>query len=339
MAHNIVTDGALRDRVLIEGDKGWHGLGEDRKSISAKDVREAFPWDWQMDDLLLPNGNKVDGFKAVTSEGNAVGVVGDSYTMIGIDDVVSLAEDIILQHGTGRIVSAGTLHGRQDFFLDLELGKEFRNGDDVNKPYIGLSNNAVGSRHFIGGAHMHRIVCANTLNLMIGEAKTSPRCLKVRHTKSAFNRLSEAKRILGIACAAFDKADAEMQAMIAKSLTDAEVEAYYNTIMPVQAVPGLSAGENAEQYEAKVEKIERANRKTERVRDVWWDTLNTERQILKSASPNLWLALNSVTKWAQHDRSVRGESDDPMMRLWSNRFSDGFDRTNEAHDIAVAMLK
>ena len=31
MAHNIVTDGALRDRVLIEGDKGWHGLGEDRK--------------------------------------------------------------------------------------------------------------------------------------------------------------------------------------------------------------------------------------------------------------------------------------------------------------------
>jgi hypothetical protein len=109
--------------------------------------------------------------------------------------------------------------------------------------------------------------------------------------------------------------------------------------MPLAPVPGLSPGENAEQYDAKVEKIERANRKTERIRDIWRDTLNMERQILKSQSPNLWLALNSVTKWAQHERTVRGESDDPMMRLWSNRFSDGFDRTNEAHDLAMAMLK
>lgn len=338
MAHGIQTQGSLKDRVLIEGDKGWHGLGEDRKAISPTDVREAFPWDWKMEDMILSNGNAVSGFKAVTSEGHSVGVVGDGYTMIGIDDVVSLAEDIIVSHGTGRIVSAGTLHGRADFFLDLEIDKEFRNGDDVNKPFIGLTNNATGRRHFMGGAHMNRIVCANTLNLMLGEVKGSERAIKVRHTKSAFNRLSEARRILGIACAAFDKADVEMQAMIAKTLTDSEVNGFYDQIMPLAPIPALKPGENAEQYEAKVEKVERANRKVERVRDSWLDTLHTERRILQVPAPNLWLALNSVTKWAQHDRTVRGESEDPTMRLWSNRFSDGFDRTNEAHDIAVAML-
>lgn len=334
MAHGI----KVNDKVLIEGDKGWHGLGEDRASITPADVRAAFPWDWQMEDILLANGNTVDGFKAVTSEGQSVGVVGDGYTMIGIDDVLSLAESIVVSHGTGRIVSCGTLHGREDFFIDLELGKEFRNGDDVNKPFIGLSNNAVGTRHFIGGAHMQRMVCANTLNLMLNEVKGSARAIKVRHTKSAFNRLAEAKRILGIACAAFDKADEEMQAMIAKTMTDSEVNAFYDQVMPLMPVPGMSQGENAEQYEAKVEKIERANRKTDRIREGWLDTLQNERRILRVPSPNLWLALNSVTKWAQHDRTVRGESDDPMMRLWSNRFSDGFDRTNDAHDIAVAML-
>jgi phage/plasmid-like protein (TIGR03299 family) len=338
MAHGIQTEGALKDRILIEGDKGWHGLGENRNEIKPKDVREAFPWDWKMEDMVLANGSTINGFKAVTSEGNSVGVVGENYTMIGIDDVVCLAEDIVLSHGTGRIVSAGTLHGRQDFFLDLELGKEFRNGDDVSKPFIGLSNNAVGSRHFMGGAHMHRMVCANTLNLMLGEVKGSPRCLKVRHTRSAFNRLSEARRILGVACAAFDKADEQMNALIAKTLTDSEVTAYYDKVLPLMPLPGMKAGENAEQYEANVEKIERANRKTERIREDWIDTLQTERRILKVPTPTLWLALNSVTKWAQHDRTVRGESDDPMMRLWSNRFSDGFDRTNEAHDIAVSML-
>ena len=334
MAHGIKST----DRVLIEGDKGWHGLGEDRASISPTDVRTAFPWDWHMEDMSTPNGNTVDGFKAVTSEGNAVGVVSDNYTMIGIDDVISLAEDIITNHGTGRIVSCGTLHGRQDFFLDLELEKEFRNGDDVNKPFIGLSNNAVGSRHFIGGAHMHRMVCANTLNLMLGEVKSSPRCIKVRHSKSAHWRLTEAKRILGISCAAFDKADEEMQAMIAKTLNDKEVEAFYDKIMPIAPLPKMENGETSEAFEARIDKIERANNKVDRIRKEWFKTLQLERRVLRAPSPSLWLALNSVTKWAQHDRTVRGESDDKLMRLWSNRFSDGFDKTNEAHDIAVAML-
>jgi hypothetical protein len=48
--------------------------------------------------------------------------------------------------------------------------------------------------------------------------------------------------------------------------------------------------------------------------------------------------MNSVTKWAQQERTVRGESADSVLRLWSNRFGDGYDRTNEAHDAAVAML-
>lgn len=338
MAHGITTSGSLQDTILIEGDNGWHGLGENRTSISAADVRTAFPWNWEMTDLVLPNGNTVNDFKAVTSEGHSVGVVGDNYTMIGIDDVIALAEDIVLQHGTGKIVSCGTLHGRQDFFLDLEVGKEYRCGDDVCKPFIGLSNNAVGNRHFIGGAHTTRMVCANTLHLMLGEVKKSPRSMKIRHTRSAFNRLAEAKRILGLACAAFDQSDEEMQAMIAMAMTDVEVQSYYNKIMPLMNVPALISGENAEQYEAKVNQIDRANRKTDRIRDEWIETLQIERQILKAPTPTLWLAMNSVTKWAQHSRTVRGESEDSTMRMWSNRFSDGFDKTNEAHDLALAMI-
>ena len=74
------------------------------------------------------------------------------------------------------------------------------------------------------------------------------------------------------------------------------------------------------------------------MREEWWNTLDNERKILRVDSPNLWLAMNSVTKWAQQDRTVRGESADSVLRLWSNRFGDGYDRTNEAHDVAVAML-
>lgn len=338
MAHGIVTEGAVRDRVLIEGDKGWHGLGENREKISTKDVREAFPWEYEMQPVMLQDGTRVEGHKAVTSQGSPIGIVGDGYTMIGLEDVIALAETCITQHGTGRIVSCGTLHGRQDFFIDLDIGKEFRHGDDVNKPFIAFTNNAVGNRHFCGGAHFHRVVCANTLNLMLSDVKGSQRAIKVKHTRSAFNRLSEAKRILGISCAAFDKADEEMQAMIAKTLTDGGVQSYYDQIMPFDVIPAKSTNQSDEDYEEAVKKAERHNNRVSKARDAWVETLEEERNALAMSSPNLWLALNSVTKWVQHERTVRGESDDKTLRIWSNRFSDGYNRTNEAHEIALSML-
>lgn len=338
MAHGIETEGLVRDTVLIEGDAGWHGLGLKMDKIAPDDVRKAFPWDYETTEVQTASGVNIPDFKAVTSEGNPIGIVGEGYTMIGIDDILSLAETCITQHGTGRIVSCGTLHGRQDFFIDLELDKEYRNGNDVNKPFIGFSNNAVGNRHFVAGAHMRRMVCANTLNLMLSELKGNPRCVKIRHSKSAHNRLTEAKRIIGITCAAFDEADEQMQAMIAKTMTDSDIKSYYDALMPFDAIPAIVSGQTAEEYEKIVDSVERSNKKVAKARDSWRATLEMERLLLGGGAPNLWLTMNSVTKWMQHERTVRGESSDPTMRLWSNRFSDGFNKTNEAHDVALQLI-
>lgn len=332
MGHGIITEGQRMDTVLIVGDKGWHGLAQDRQSITAGDVREVFlPNDWTMEEAFIGSGAKIDGKMAVVSGGVPVGIVGEGYTMLTMDDVLSFAESICLAHGTGKIVSAGTLHGREDFFLDLGIDKEFRNGDDVTKPYIALSNNAVGLRHFEAGAHTTRIVCANTLRLAIGELRGSPRAVKIRHSKSAHDRLREANRVLGLSMAAFDAADAEMHAMIGMELNEAGVNAYYDRVKPIQSIPASADEEEAD-------KIERANRKAAKIREEWWEILNRERLTLRVADPNLWLAMNSVTNWAQKTRTVRGESTDPMLRLWSNRFGDGATSTDEAHDAAVEML-
>lgn len=339
MAHGIEIVGNTRDRVVIEGDKGWHNLGENWEKIGLREAREAFlPMEWSLEDAFLANGNRIEGFKAVSSQGHGVGMVGTTYTMVSMDDLFALAESVCLAHGTGRIVSVGTLHGREDFFIDLEIGKEFRNGDDVSKPFIGLTNNAVGNRPVIGGAHTKRMVCANTLNLALRDLKGSPRAIKIRHSKSAHNRLQEANRILGLTMAAFDDADAEMHRMISMELTDSGIQSYYDKVMPIQKIPVKTAGMTDDEFDKAVDSVERANRKAERTRDQWIDILDTDMKILRVDTPNLWLAMNSVTKWVQQTRTVRGESDDSMLRLWSNRYGDGYDRTNEAHDLAVEMM-
>jgi phage/plasmid-like protein (TIGR03299 family) len=335
MAHGIKN----RDTVLIVGDRGWHGLGKQMETISMTDLKEQFPYSYEKVPMFTADGVEVDGFKAVvtTDDKGSCGVVGDTYEIINLDDMFGLANDLVLAHGTGKVVSAGSLHNREDFFVDLGIDKEFRHGDDVSKPYIGITNNFCGMRHLVAGAHSTRMVCANTLNLMLGEVKGSPRALKIRHTKGAWNRLAEAKRILGITLAAFDAADAEMHAMISRTLTDAEVADYYGKIMPVDPIAPRMEHENEEQYEARVATIERGNRKALRFRAEWQMTLDKERIELKQ-EPNLWLAMNSITKWVQHENQVKGESGNPLMRGWSNRFATGFKMTNEAHDAAIAVL-
>lgn len=335
MAHGIKN----RDRVLIVGDRGWHGLGNAMESISITDLKEQFPYSYEKVPMFTSDGVEVDNFKAVitTDDKTSCGVVGDTYEIINLDDMFGLANDLVLAHGTGKVVSAGSLHDREDFFVDLGIDKEFRHGDDVNKPYIGITNNFCGMRHFVAGAHMERMVCANTLNLMLREVKGAPRALKIRHTKGAWNRLAEAKRILGVTLAAFDAADAEMHAMISCTMTDHEVGAYYGKIMPVEPIAPRQEHENEEQYEARVATIERANRKAQRIRGEWIITLEKERSEL-GQEQNLWLAMNSITKWVQHDNQVKGESGNPLMRGWSNRFATGFKLTNEAHDAALAVL-
>lgn len=336
MSHGIKN----RDKVVIVGDRGWHDLGVKVDSISISELKEHFPYSYEKAQMFTSDGVEVENFKAVitTDDRGTCGIVGDGYEIIDVNDMIDLASDLVVSHGTGKIVSAGSLHNREDFFIDIGLDKEFRNGDDVCRPFIGITNNCCGVRHFMAGAHSDRMVCSNTLNLMLREVKNSPRALKIRHTKGAWNRLAEAKRILGVTLASFDSADNEMQQMVACAMTRIEIVGYYDSIMPIISLPIRLASENNEQYEAKIDTIERSNRKASKIRAEWDMTLEEEQKRLGQES-NLWLAMNSVTKWVQHSNQVKGVSTSPLMRGWSNRFATGFKLTNEAHDMALSVLQ
>ena len=332
-----------RDKVIVVGDRGWHDLGVKMEAISIADLSEQFPYSYEKVQMFTGDGVEVDNCKAIitTDDGRTCGIVGDGYEIINIDDMIALASDLVASCGSAAIVSAGSVHNRQDIFIDIELDREFRNGDDVWKPFIGLTNNCCGVRHATAGAHLNRMVCGNMLNLRLSEIKNAPRALKIRHTFrhtwGKRSRLAEAGRILGITSASFDTADAEMQAMSAKAMTRLEIVGYYDSIMPIAPLPVRVSDENAEQYEAKIDTIERANRKASKIRGEWCKTFDDERDRLRQ-EPNLWLALNSVTKWVQHSNQVKGVATDPLMRGWSNRFATGFKLTNEAHDNALSIL-
>jgi hypothetical protein len=65
---------------------------------------------------------------------------------------------------------------------------------------------------------------------------------------------------------------------------------------------------------------------------------NDPRQTGLSTGGTLWAAVNSVTQWANHERTVREEDMDPTRRVDSVLFGSGHRVNVAAHDAALALL-
>jgi len=119
-----------------------------------------------------------------------------------------------------------------------------------------------------------------------------------------------------------------MHAMSNMTLDVIGLSSFYDAIMPYPEQPKDDDG---------IVQYDRRYAKVHRIRQEWLRTLNEESDSL-STSKNLWLALNSVTNWQQHESSVHGSLSNRLKRESSNRFGANYTKTNNAHDIAYAML-
>jgi len=329
MAHGILES----DKILVKDEQAWHGKAEvftEEKSGRTAQL-EVAPYFLEKFASMDVNGVEIpDSFYLSRSDTQepVAGNLGSDYCPIQPEEIADIVDQIVVNPGIGRVVSCGTLNGHQDFWIDCEIDRDFRAGEDVSNPFISFSNNNTGRRKFLAGAHLHRVVCNNTLNLANREMKSSPRCVAIRHSRNASERLVHAQKSLGVVLATFDQFDAEMHAMSNMTLDAIGVSSFYDAIMPYPEQPKDDDG---------IVQYDRRYAKVHRIRQEWLRTLNEESDSL-STSKNLWLALNSVTNWQQHESSVHGSLSNRLKRESSNRFGANYTKTNNAHDIAYAML-
>tara|TARA_Y100000034_G_scaffold128806_1_gene184071 strand:+ start:925 stop:1920 length:996 start_codon:yes stop_codon:yes gene_type:complete len=329
MAHGIMES----DRILVKDKQAWHGKAvvftEDKSGKAAQ--MEIAPYLIEKHPSMDRNGVEIpDSYYLERNDTQEpiAGNLGSDYCPIQPEEIADIVDQIVVNPGIGRVVSCGTVNGHQDFWIDCELDKEFRAGDDANKPFVSFSNNNTGRRKFLAGAHLYRVVCDNTLNLANREMKGSPRCVAIRHSRNASERLMNAQKSLGVVLATFDQFDEEMHNMMNVQLDASGISRFYDAVLPYPDKPVDEDGLN--QYDRRYNKVHR-------IRQQWLGTLHQESDKLSSPA-NLWLALNSVTKWQQHDSSVHGSMTNQLKREASNRFGMNYNKTNKAHDIAHAML-
>lgn len=261
-----------------------------------------------------------EGLSGVVRQDNmaTLGVVGGRYASIQNIEAFDFIDAVI--GGKAAFDSAGTFDGGKRVWMSVNLGDvEIQNphlvGDSVKK-YMILSNTHDGSGTLQVFFSNIRIVCQNTLNMAL--RVNGKDGIKIRHTKSAKDRLAEAQRIM-VANESYQNEFAALaNNMAATPFTLDEMKKLTLELMPERA-------------DAKVSTRSENNRE---------ELVALFTSGKGNSGKTLWDAYNAVTEYSDHHRSTRvveGRNAEEV-RLQSNWFGSGFAFKQKGLDLVRARI-
>jgi len=212
-------------------------------------------------------------------------VVGASYNIIQNHECFDFLDSIV---GEGQALyhTAGSLFGGTRIFITLKLPEDSVVGGDTIQRYVLLATSHDGSMALTARMTGVRVVCANTLAVAVGEQ--SQQCISIRHTQSYKDKVSEARRVLGLADLYYKHMEREFNKMLDATMRESDLSRFVNTLFP-----DTKKGEDG-----KAKASAGATKKRDRI-----------RELARSGSGNdavagtRWAAFNAVTEFVTHERT------------------------------------
>ena len=285
-------------------EPAWHGLGEvfTEEVSTAQMLKKAKlnNWDVRLEDVEIPNQFSSDkNYSFVVRDnpfilGNkdVLGVVGERYVPLQNEDLFDFADNL-LDNG-GRWETAGSIKGGRVVFGALALERETvldPNGvsDKINT-YLLVNTSHDGSIAIQASITPVRVVCANTLNLALGNRGRNgsvKQSFKIRHTQTAQGKVAVAREALGLANAYMDEFDKMASAMIETEITKAQFDKIVELAYP-----------SPKDDSKKVSLTKHAN-KIDLINDIYVGDFNN------TISGTAWGALNALTERLDWHRAGR----------------------------------
>jgi len=325
MSHNIET-------FAFTGETPWHGLGKRVEGLmTAKEAMEAGGLNWEV--ALQPifvNGSlnldggyeqvEAKGYKGVVRQSDfaTLGVVGGKY--VPIQNAESFEWfDAVVAGGKARYETVGAINGGRRVFAAAKLDKEVRvsaskvMGDSI-LPYIMLTNTHDGT-----GVHEAlftgiRPVCQNTVRMALKGAKHS---VKIRHTKSATDKMKQAIEVAKRAEEYFDAVQETSNLLASTAFSKQQMVALTEVLFPAS---------------------EEVSTRTENNRETLLNLFGGGRGTFGETA---WDAYNAVTEYVTHERGTRvseGKSADEQ-RFTANYFGSGANFMDKGLDTILTMVQ
>jgi len=309
MAHNLETNG--NDVAFaLRGKPAWHNLAnrifnqdEDVSTQTMLDEAKLSNWNVRLSpltDYIPETFNDVSENSLVLRTNpfnggtDVLATVGKRYHVLQNEELFAFADNIHDANPECRWESAGSLKkGRVFGSVDIPrtMVLDPQGANDQTKLYLIVWTSHDGSVAVQAAITPVRVVCQNTLNLAMRNAKQS---FKIRHTQSVEGRIQVARETLGLALGYFDEFEKEAQELFAQEITNAEFSKLITSIYPKPEKDSKGA---LKKWENKVVLI---------------DDLYHNSPTNANIKGTKWGAFNALTERLDYFRSGRGNSETLM---------------------------
>jgi phage/plasmid-like protein (TIGR03299 family) len=199
------------DTMFSVRETPWHGLGavlEEPPATVAEAIKASgLGWsvakepiavdrgDEPSDDLWLPRCEEIPGFFATVRQDTreVLGIVGERYRIVQNHEAFNFIDQLL--GSSINFETAGSLHGGRRVWVLATLPDHVEVGGDAVRPYVLLMNSHDGSTAVIAATTPVRVVCQNTLNWGLLDARQK---FSIRHTEAVTQRVHEARRVLDL---------------------------------------------------------------------------------------------------------------------------------------------
>ena len=309
MAHELETQNGVASFASFR-EPAWHGLGtvftEEKNTTEMLAAANLNNWNVRLVDLEIPNTLTSDkSYQYVVrdnptdkSQTDVLGIVGERYTPLQNEELFSFGDNIL--DGGGRWETAGSIRGGRVVFGSLALERETildpSGVADKVKSYLLINTSHDGSIAIQASITPVRVVCANTLNLALGNVgrRKIKQSFKIRHTQTANGKVQVAREALGLANAYMDEFDKLAHAMIEKEIT---AQQFNQIILTAYPKPDKDNKASLKKWENKVNLLN----------DIYTGEFNG------TIAGTAWGALNALTERLDWHRSARSNSNQSLL--------------------------
>jgi len=215
----------------------WHGLGVCvEESLCSEEALEKSGLDWKVIQrpLMTSTYDPVPGYKANIRDidNRVLGVVTDRYTIVQNHEAFAFVDGLL---GEGVCFeTAGSLHEGRKVWMLAKLPNRYTLNDEEIEPYLVFTNSHDGNSSIRVACTPIRVVCQNTLNLALSNAK---RTWSTIHVGNLSNKMDEAHNTLRLAETYMSKLGEEFSRLSQIQLPDARVMEYIEMLLPMDEEP------------------------------------------------------------------------------------------------------
>jgi len=296
----------------------WHGLGERvEDAINSTDALQQAGLNWTViqRSILTDTLMDIPGFKANIRDvdNQVLGVVSNRYKIVQNHEAFAFTDDLL---GEGvRYETAGSLQNGRKVWLLAKLPEKYIISGDHISPYLVFSNSHDGSGSIKVAMTPIRVVCQNTLNLALNNAK---RIWTTIHTGDIKSKLDEAKKTLLLAEYYMDKLGTEVDRLSRIKIPDHRIMEYIELLIPMP--------DNASKTQEKNVELLRSDMKLRYF----------EAPDLEHVGKNGYRFINAVSDFATHAKPLRETSS--FKEYLFMRTMEGNPLIDKAYELVLASV-